>query len=324
MDTSFCAVIAGQGPEDLISTAYYCPIYILIECPEPWTEDFLDSPGLPASLRNAIEHLRRYLPRAKVLLVNRDRQTKEESFSILVYQHQLLASRYCLREFVTPSLEASAQALMDYCQRERSVFEIPPGNQQDILVCTHGSHDACCARFGNPFYIQAKRSSKLQRQGVRLWRSSHFGGHRFAPTAITFPDGRYYGWLTVAHLEAIVGRSGKLDAYSCAYRGWSLLPPALQVMEQQLIQQIGWDWFSAEVDYQILTDSETKITAQMSRTDPQGGVHYYRGTVIPHLLNAQVSCHREKTSAITKYRLRSIVHFSPRFESMGPITHGFI
>jgi hypothetical protein len=47
MDPSFCSAVTAQGPEDLISTAYYCPIYVLIECPEPWTGDFLNSSGLP-------------------------------------------------------------------------------------------------------------------------------------------------------------------------------------------------------------------------------------------------------------------------------------
>jgi hypothetical protein len=313
MDPSFCSAVTAQGPEDLISTAYYCPIYVLIECPEPWTGDFLNSPGLPDLLRRSIEQLRQILPKAKVLLISRDRSSHSQSFSVLIYQHQLLSNRYHLREFTTPRLEDSAQVLLDYCQRDQSVFEVPTGDQKDVLICTHGSHDACCARFGNPFYIQAKRSSKLARRDVRLWRSSHFGGHRFAPTAITFPDGRYYGRLTVGHLEGIVGRSGKLNAYGEAYRGWSLLPPALQVMEQRLIQQVGWDWFNSEVDYQILTDCETRITAQMSRTDHQGAVHYYRGSLTPHLVKAQVSCHQEATSAITKYELQSLFHFSPRF-----------
>jgi hypothetical protein len=84
-------------------------------------------------------------------------------------------------------------------------------------------------------------------------------------------------------------------------------------MEQRLIQQVGWDWFDSEVDYQVLTDCATKITAQMSRTDLQGVVHYYRGGLIPHLVKAQVSCHQEETSAITKYELQSLFHFSPRF-----------
>jgi hypothetical protein len=313
MDSSFCAVAAAQGPEDLISTAYYCPIYVLIECPPPWTGDFLNSPELPGVLRDAIVQLRQVLPKAKVLLISRDRPSPSPSFSVLIYQHQVLSNRYHLREFATPRLADSAQVLLDYCQRDQSIFEVPTGGEQDVLICTHGSHDACCARFGNPFYMQAKRSSKLARRALRLWRSSHFGGHRFAPTAITFPDGRYYGWLTVGHLEAIVGRSGKLTPYAEAYRGWSLLPPALQVMEKQLIQQMGWDWFNSEVDYQVLTDCETKITAQMSRTDRQGVVHYYRGSLTPQLMNAQVSCHREETSAVTKYELRSLFHFSPRF-----------
>jgi hypothetical protein len=49
----------------------------------------------------------------------------------------------------------------------------------------------------------------------------------------------------------------------------------------------------------------------------QGVVHYYRGSLTPQLVKAQVSCHREETSAITKYELRSLFHFSPRFAHSG-------
>jgi hypothetical protein len=311
MTHSFCAEVAAQSPEGLIGTAYYHATYILVECPEPWTGDIIDSPALPQKLREAIAQVKASLSKIRILLVS---QEPKPTFSVLIYQHQSLSNRYQAREFSVQNLEDSAQVLLDYLAGKPSAFERPHHNYQDVLICTHGSHDQCCARFGNPFYIEAKKSPKINKSKVRLWRSSHFGGHRFAPTAITFPDGRYYGWLTVKDLQAVLERSGNLlRTYAESYRGWSLLPPGLQVMEQALIRQVGWSWFEAQVDYQVLAETETKITAQMSRTDETGAVHYYRGTLRPHLVQTQVSCKGKETSAIHKYDLQSLVSFSSKF-----------
>jgi hypothetical protein len=58
--------------------------------------------------------------------------------------------------------------------------EVP---SRDILVCTHGSRDRCCSRFGAPIYRQARRLvGELELENTRIWQASHIGGHRMAPT----------------------------------------------------------------------------------------------------------------------------------------------
>jgi hypothetical protein len=83
MDPSFCSAVTAQGPEDLISTAYCCPIYVLIEGPEPLDGGFFEFSGVPEVLRRSIEQLRQVLPKAKVLLISRDRSSDSQSFSVL-------------------------------------------------------------------------------------------------------------------------------------------------------------------------------------------------------------------------------------------------
>ena len=65
---------------------------------------------------------------------------------------------------------------------------------RDIVVCTHGSRDVCCGRFGYQVYDILRRRYMV-RGKIRVWRSSHIGGHRFAPTLIDYPEARYWGHL---------------------------------------------------------------------------------------------------------------------------------
>jgi Sucrase/ferredoxin-like len=58
-----------------------------------------------------------------------------------------------------------------------------------LIVCTHGKHDPCCARYGRPLY-EALRDELDERW---VWQSSHLGGDRFAGNLICLPEGLYFG-----------------------------------------------------------------------------------------------------------------------------------
>lgn len=57
---------------------------------------------------------------------------------------------------------------------------------RDILVCTHGSRDVCWGKFGYAIY-KLLRARHAAPNGLRVWRTSHIGGHRFASTLLDFP-----------------------------------------------------------------------------------------------------------------------------------------
>ena len=52
-----------------------------------------------------------------------------------------------------------------------------------FLVCTHGNHDKCCAKFGIPVYEKLQEASV----GDQAWQCSHIGGDRFAGNLICLP-----------------------------------------------------------------------------------------------------------------------------------------
>jgi hypothetical protein len=105
------------------------------------------------------------------------------------------------------------------------------------LVCTHGTRDRCCAKWGMPVF-EALR----QRDPTRVWQCSHLGGHRFAPTFLTLPDGLMWGRFDLAKLDDLIaalahGRLAALDHL----RGRCCYSRPVQVAEIAVRAELGLD-----------------------------------------------------------------------------------
>lgn len=76
---------------------------------------------------------------------------------------------------------------------------------------------------------------------ARIWRVSHLGGHRFAPTAIELPTLRQWAFLTPEAAERILSRCGDCSELRRHYRGWAGLGSAWeQVLEREVLDREGW------------------------------------------------------------------------------------
>ncbi len=88
-----------------------------------------------------------------------------------------------------------------------------------LLVCAQGTHDVCCGGDGTRLALAVEDASD-RLGGVRVVRVSHTGGHRFAPTGMTFPDGRMWSGLDLADVETLLTPSGDLGSLVDRCRGW--------------------------------------------------------------------------------------------------------
>jgi hypothetical protein len=129
----------------------------------------------------------------------------------------------------------------------------------DVLVCTHGSRDACCGSLGTRLFIASNPN-------VRLWRTSHTGGHRFAPTAITFPDGVYWAFLDPVVLDGIVSRTLPAETAASHVRGCAAFPPEVQVADRAALVANGWDW----LDYARFGEIPAEGRVQLCWESPLG------------------------------------------------------
>ncbi|GHF34642.1 hypothetical protein HNQ07_000105 [Deinococcus metalli] len=167
---------------------------------------------------------------------------------------------------------------------------VPPG--PDVHVCTHGTVDAACGRYGVPV------CQHLDSVGERAWRTGHFGGHRFAATAVELPSGLLWAHLTPELAVQVVRREVPPAAVARHLRGFSGLAPLAQVVDRELLIRHGWAWLDAhrwaEVDGQDVT----------LHHEWRGERSVVRATVTHDLLSVPGSSHKAEWSDVRQYRVQ--------------------
>jgi hypothetical protein len=313
MNKFFCADNSRQIQEDIIGTATNYQTYILVECPTPWVYEAFNSKWVPDNLRSLVEDIQRAKLPIRFLLIANDESHKVQETTLLIYHRQEgLIQGYCKQEFKLPNIEQVAGVVNKWLAGVSSDYEIESSITRDILICTHGRHDQCCARYGNPFYFYSQNTiADLQLNHVRIWRSSHFGGHRFAPTAIDFPQGRYYGILDQDTFKVVLTHTGDIQCLHKIYRGWGILPNPLQILERELMLRLGWDWFNYKVTGKILEQSldNNTILGELSFEQPSSTLYTYQAKIVKDDVKTQalkISCHASGEVICMKYAVSNL------------------
>lgn len=247
---TLCSVVSAQGGEDPAGSAWAVDRYLVVEVPLPWPNNMLESRGMPPGIAALVQQL--YIegtywgwigmaPDPEYTVPGR---TRLIDFRLPA---QPPFGRYARTEYLFPT--GRAGELAELVVRTPEDATLTPFRQdvdpaiRDLLVCTHGTVDACCATFGYPIYKLLRAISASADAPVRTWRCTHFGGHRFAATLLDLPEGRYWGRLEARDLAHLVRRDVPAAALRHAYRGWSALPhPVQQIAEAALFEVRGWAW----------------------------------------------------------------------------------
>jgi hypothetical protein len=108
----------------------------------------------------------------------------------------------------------------------RSVPSLVPADRAELLVCTNGTRDVCCAVEGRPVAIGA-----AARHTGRVWEVTHTSGHRFAPTAVLLPAGTLHGRLDVDRACDLLAAADRGETVLPGSRGRSTWPAPAQVAE---------------------------------------------------------------------------------------------
>ncbi len=134
-------------------------------------------------------------------------------------------------------------ALVAGATPDAELTEAPP----EILICSHGSRDRCCGGPGTRLAVETRAALPH----MRVRRTSHLGGHRFAPTALTLPDGRMWAYLDAGALAGIIRRAMPAGEAREFYRGNVALDAWSQVVEGTVLEECGW----TTVDFDELVGS---------------------------------------------------------------------
>ena len=181
MDRSreYCSQISAKAGENMVGTAPQVDFWILLELREQWTRDpLVHETNLPKFLKDWLTaslstiETKGYKPRLQFI---RNDFRNSEPLNLFV------CSTGCVRR-----LEFDCYEDLLALDLEKDVnIEV---HENHYFVCTHGTRDLCCSRWGLP---TMRALSQFDRE--RTWRSSHLGGHRYAPNVLVLPQGRLYG-----------------------------------------------------------------------------------------------------------------------------------
>lgn len=270
----FCSRVARAAGFQPVGTAPTYQAHLLVECPLPWEREVTDSDTFPAALRELLARAAQDGIEPRVTGIMPDPEYAQAGLTrVFFFAHSADAPVYAKREFLVPPGEAPAlvEALL-YAPGgvgRFGAYEQKTEHVREVLVCNHGSRDRCCATFGFPVYQELRRRY-ARPDSVRVWRCSHLGGHRMAPTLLDLPEGRYYAYVAVDDLPNLIGREGPFAALADQYRGWGRLSPLEQAAERAVLLAEGWQWTAHRVHSDVAPDGEdgtVKVTLAYTGLD---------------------------------------------------------
>lgn len=228
-DKQFCAQISRDAGDPLIGTAARADIWLLIEYTAAWGRNEIESSSLPLAVKDWIEQARRFNTRTRLIKRGGSRDK-----AITVFVAVTLEQRQTLYRFQLERYEDLLALDLEAMRDGQSRYEPYRYDAPLFLVCTHGKHDACCAKFGLPVYNELERLA-----GEHTWQSSHVGGDKFAANVVCFPNGIYYGRVAVSEVKDIIASTFQSQIYMAKYRGRSCYMPVVQAGEFFLRDRTG-------------------------------------------------------------------------------------
>ncbi|WP_069803382.1 sucrase ferredoxin [Thermogemmatispora onikobensis] len=264
----FCAQLSEERQVPIYGLAPLARIWVLVEYTGAWERSAVLYNDLP-------EPARRWL--AEVALSYETRQSMavfirrgpRSSGPLRCFVAITLPERQALYAFQLASYEELPLLPLDQLEQGAPDYDCYLSAEPLYIVCTHGKHDQCCAKFGMPIYREAARLA-----GEQVWQCSHIGGDQFAANLVCLPHGIYYSRVKVPEVAAILeaDRQGKLYLEKC--RGRAIYPQPVQAAEHYLRQRTGQHELTAFIFLKARQDGAYHRVLFRSRLD--GSLHSLR------------------------------------------------
>ncbi len=245
-----CSVITHELGERPAGSAGGADRYLLVELPLPWPKKIDSHPLLtdvidPAPEPGGFSH--------SILGIRSTDDVEIGVHRIICYERSAPFRGFERTEAMVPTASL-ASTVTKVLARGGSAFEPSarvevPHATEDLLLCTHGSRDRCCGQLGTLLHIELDCALP---PNVRMWRTSHTGGHRFAPTGIHFPSGTAWAYLDAELTQAIVNRSIGTTNLGRHYRGnVGITGRPSQIAEGLAFLDAGWSWLDEERSVEV-------------------------------------------------------------------------
>jgi hypothetical protein len=248
----FCSDVSRDNGESLGATASRIDHWLLVEYRGLWGPDALRASGLSDQVKEALRVQVRARPRSRLLFIRRpDRRGREELRAYAATSREGEESLRCA------SLSSYEELRTLDFARAGEPLEHPL-----FLVCTHGKHDPCCARFGRPLFEAL--AEQVEEEAV--WQTTHIGGDRFAGNLLCLSRGVYYGRVERKDAGRVLDAHLEDTIELAHYRGRSCYSFAAQAAERDIRERTGLLRFD---DLRLVSEQGSLIAF----ADREGDVH---------------------------------------------------
>jgi hypothetical protein len=230
-DAVRCSAWARSAALDPIGTIGSYSGFLLVEAPLPWPRDVAEIPALAAVDPGPGVRLQALVPA--------DPRPGTDSLAVISYERSP-GDDFCgYRRLAGRSGGADGRPGPTSADRQSGPV-MAGAPVTDVLVCTHGRRDVCCGALGTNLALDL--ASQPLPPDVRVRRTSHTGGHRFAPTFIVLPEGTAWAYGDSDLVHAVLERRVPFATVAGRYRGCAGLDgPDVQALERAVLTEVGWE-----------------------------------------------------------------------------------
>ena len=289
-DDVFCSQLSQQEGEQLFGTAVSnIKVWFALEYNRPWRAKATVDNDLPTAVQGWLNDQLEKVGNGRLQFIRQQKDNTPLSFFVGLPENGRLY-RFELNNYEELFQLDIAAVVAGAAQYEAFLWTEPL-----YLVCTNGKRDRCCALWGMAFYRALQPLA-----GTAVWQTTHTGGHRFAPTLLTLPDGILHGRLALENVADFLTahQQGKLLLDN--YRGHSHYEPVVQVADYFLRQTTGETSLSAYRYHQHQNGNGSQWRVQFAQDD--GTVHEVVvavETAVPD--NLLASCDKLQVKPISQY-----------------------
>ena len=190
MTAGRCADLSAAAGESLVATATSVDTWLLVEVRGTWPRDVSDPTALGEAASARIATWLADIPSSRLLFIRRPGPARDRRLVFVVRASEQEAQVRRLElgpedDLLDVDLDAGGDVV----------------DAQLVLVCGHGTRDACCALRGSA--VHGVLAADLEPDS--LWLSSHQGGHRFAANVLLLPSGIQLGRVAPENASRLVG-----------------------------------------------------------------------------------------------------------------------
>lgn len=258
----FCSVGSYKSNLDAswIKLGDKLDFYLVFEFNQPWQKWVEKSDHFPIGLTEYLQNIKSEGKKFKYFCIKSENdESKQGMTGIRVIFYKINPKGFSIferTELILPEdkfLEG-IKSLVENQSHIYKKYEVHSNKIRDIFVCTHNERDQCCGSFG--IKILKKLKTENLDQSIRIWQSSHMGGHRVGPTFMDMPSGRVWSYLKGDLVQEIIHQNKDHNKVLKNYRGTFGLDRYSQIADKTIFEMKGWGWLETNRRSEIVSQSD--------------------------------------------------------------------